>query len=123
MAKLKFVTEDVCKAKMNDLADIKEDVKDIKKHVNNHVLHISTDVTKLSGCLGNVKSNIEDMKESLRYLTESCGKKKLSGHTNMVSEKLLMRILLIILILVMITYGVIVGGDPALIPKVIANGG
>ena len=90
--KPKFVTDDVCNARMNDLKDIKDDVKDIKKHVNNHVLHISTDVMKLSGCLSNVKSNIEDMKDSLKYLTENCGKKKTNGHNNMVSEKLLMRI-------------------------------
>lgn len=61
----KYITKDVCKAKMEDLSDIKEDIKDINKKLDNHLFHVVSDISGMKVSINSLKSGMDDIKSSI----------------------------------------------------------
>ena len=102
-----LVTEEVCKARMEDLKDIKGDIRDIKNKVDNHMLHVTEDIALLKGCLKGIKRSIESINENVCLNNRK-------GNVVSIDKDVLMKVILIITILV-ICILILLKGDVSII--------
>ena len=112
----KFVTEEVCRAKMDDLKDIKGDIKDIKNKVDNHMLHVTEDIALLKGCLKGIKRSIESIDKNM-YLSNKSPNGK-NGKNITFDKDAFMKIIIIITILVLCIF-ILIKGDMSIIETIL----